>query len=320
MKDLGREQNAVHADLARLKSESEAPLKVPDQQDIEQFLVDTGDAINAARESNDETVQRQARRIIDALTGGSIELFQIGERAKSKGWLQARFQVDVVAYAIEELTGVRLRSTSNDRQNPLTQSVIIDFRKSKLIDEQAETAKRLWDEGLLYKDIASQMGCARCYVTKLIYHWFDSNNQPRPNGKKRRKTIENKQSATPLYKQIANEVHVLVESGNSNLGIAKRLGTSDFNVAKSIAWWHKTRGLPVPTVADRRRKKLARAKSMYDSGMLLKDIAKELSYSPRGLKLALDKFVDEEHDQMIDGRTRRGNAASGQSANGTNAA
>ena len=72
----------------------------------------------------------------------------------------------------------------------------------------------------------------------------------------------------------------------------------------------------MPTAADRRNQKLGRAMSMLDDGALLIDVANELDYSPRGLKLALDKYAEDNGDATMDFRSRRGNAKSGTSANG----
>ncbi len=181
---------------------------------------------------------------------------------------------------------------------------------------KSETAKRLWDDGLLHVEIAEQMGCIPPYVTKLIQHWHDQRGLPRPNNKKRRKSLKNKQQRTPLYKQIANQVQELMEAGLSNLEIARQTKTSDTNVAKAIKSWHEKRDLPVPTAADRRNQKLRRAMSMLDGGALLTDVANELDYSARGLKLALDRYAEDNGDATIDFRSRRGNAKSGGSANG----
>jgi hypothetical protein len=61
---------------------------------------------------------------------------------------------------------------------------------------------------------------------------------------------------------------------------------------------------------------LQRAKVMYDGGMLVKDIGARLGYTPRGLKLALKKYLAELGEDMSDGRARRGNAKSGEHASG----
>lgn len=56
--------------------------------------------------------------------------------------------------------------------------------------------------------------------------------------------------------------------------------------------------------------------SMLNGGALLTDVANELDYSPRGLKLALDKYAEDNGDATLDFRSRRGNAKLGASANG----
>jgi hypothetical protein len=241
----------------------------------------------------------------------AIDLYQQGERKQAFGWLQGRVHVDIVGVLVKRLTGVVAPSNVCDLVE-----VVIDYKKSKLFDEQVETAKRLWDEGMLHVEIAEQMSCHRSYVTKMIHHWFDSRNIAVPNCKKRRKRLEKKQRKIPTYKIIANQVSELMEAGQSNLSIANQLNTTDTTVAKSIAWWHQMRDLPVPTAADRRQKKLARAKTMFDDGKLLSDIAEELDYSPRGLTLALEKYFEKLGETMPDGRSRRGNASAGASANG----
>jgi len=151
----------------------------------------------------------------------------------------------------------------------------------------------------------------------LIHYWFDSRGLERPiDGRQRRARLEDKQVATPLYKQLAEQAVQLVEAGHSNLAIAKQLKTCDVTVAKAIAWWYRSRDLPVPKASDRRDQILARAKVMYEQGALLKDIATEFGYSPRGLKLALEAYFDKFGQVMPDGRSRRGNAATGAKANG----
>lgn len=48
----------------------------------------------------------------------------------------------------------------------------------------------------------------------------------------------------------------------------------------------------------------------------LTDVASELDYSAHGLKLALDKYAEDNGDATMDFRSRRGNAKSGAAANG----
>jgi hypothetical protein len=313
LREFRREQSELLAQLSALETASRRDVRIATREEVTELLNELSAQLIAAASAEDDEELRLARRVIDELTGGRIKLHQCGQRKKGRGWLQGRVRADVVGLAVRRLTGV---SGALDASEPI--EVVIDYRRPKLIDEKSETAKRLWDEGLLHVEIARQMGCLPPYVTKLIQYWHDKRGLPRPNNKKRRKQLENKQTKTPLYKQIANEVQVLMEAGHSNLEMARQTKTSDTNVAKAISWWHRTRGLPGPTASDRRNKKLKRALAMLDEGVLLTDAAKRLDYSPRGLKLALAKSAAESGVAALDYRTRRGNAKSGSTANGEN--
>jgi DNA invertase Pin-like site-specific DNA recombinase len=311
LRDLRRQRTDLLAQVAAYELACSKGVVVPEPDEVAAMLNELGDLLSVAATAETDQQMRTARRIIDDLTSGRVELFQMGGRKKGAGWLQGRFKLNVISVAIAKLTGVRLAS---DDENSL--EVVIDYYTPKLIDEQAEQAKRLWDQGLLNKQIAEQMGCLPSYVTKLIYHWFDSRGLSRPDGRRRRAQLVNKQEATPVYRQLADQVVQFVETGLSNLAIARQLKTSDMTVAKAIAWWFTSRGLPTPTSAERRRKMLARAREMYDNDMLIKDIAAELGYSSRGLKLALKDYFAEFGETMPDGRARRGNADVGETANG----
>ena len=311
LKELRAERAQTQADLAAHKSAQSQRIEVPTTEQVLAMLAEMGELLTSAANSETDKEMRTARRIIDELTGGRIELFQMGERKAQRGWLQGRFRCDLVSVVIGKLTGVR---PIGDDGNAL--EVVIDYREPRLIDEQADEAKRLWDQGLLCKAIAQEMGCLPSYVTKLLQHWFDCRGVLRPDNRRRRSELGKKQTDTPEYQRIAQDVIRQVDEGYSKLAIARQFKTSDTTVAKSIAWWCKSHGLPVPTAKDLRRKMLQRAKAMFDEGMLIKDIASELGYTSRGLKLALDKFLGELGVSMPDGRCRRGNADAGEIANG----
>jgi transposase len=185
-----------------------------------------------------------------------------------------------------------------------------------LIDEQVEEAKQFWDQGLLNKAIARRMNRSKAYITMLIQRWFESRGLPCPDGRKRRKEIQNKQIEEPDYKRWAERIVQLMEQGRSNLAIAREFKTSDATVAKAISWWFTSRQMAVPTDKDRRNLLLQRAKVMLLKGEQLKDIAAEIGYSPRGLKLALNAYCAESGETLPDGRTRRSIASNDQNADG----
>ena len=312
LRELRQERSEAMSKLASHESALRREVRVPTEGEVVDLLSELKELLLGAGVAENDQELRLARRLIEELIARKIMLYQQGERKQAFGWLQGRVQVDVVGVLVKRLTGV---SVSDGLRSSF--EVVIDYKKSRLFDEQVETAKRLWDEGMLHVEIAEQMGCHPSYVTKMIHYWFNQRDLPVPNCKKRRKRLEKKQRKMPRYKAIANQVNELMDAGHSNLSIAKQLETTDATIAKSIVWWHQMRNLPAPTAADRRKQKLARAKSMFDDGRLLSDIAKELGYSPRGLTLALEKYFEELGETMPDGRARRGNASAGESANGT---
>ncbi|MCB9941298.1 MAG: recombinase family protein [Planctomycetaceae bacterium] len=311
LKDLRQEHAEVRSELASHEAGLSNEITVPTVDVVIEVLSHLEQTLLEAREAEDDQQLRLARRLIEEMLIGRIRVIQLGERKKSQGWLQAHLKLNAIGLVVKRLIGVKC-----DEADPIMLS--IDYKTSKLIDEQSDTAKRLWNDDLLHVEIAEQMGCNPPYVTKLIQHWHDKRGLPRPNNKKRRRKLENKQRKTPVYKQIANQAIELMGQGFSNLAIAKRTKASDTNVAKAIKWWHEVRGLPVPTAADRRNQKMNRAMAMLDEGMLLTDVAANLAYSPRGLKLALVKYAAENGVGVPDFHSRRGNAKSGSAANGKN--
>lgn len=308
--DLRQQRAEVRAELASLEGVSRKRMRVPSEQEVLELLDGLGGILTSAASGPVGDEAGLAHAIISDLTGGRIELFQMGERESHGGWLQGRFRVDVLSVVAERLTGTRLSAGDSGLE------VVIDYRRPRRVDEQAEHAKALWDQGLLGKEIAKRMGCLPSYVTKLIHRWFDLRDLPRPDGRRRRAQLENKQVRIPTYKRIADEVMLLVDKGMSNSAIGRHHGVSDATVDKAIKWFCDSRGLPAPTTADRKLKMLRLATEMFHRNILIKDIAAELGYSPRGMKLALEEHLATLGESMPDGRARRGNAKSGEVASG----
>ena len=311
VRKLQSEQASLQAELARLENAQNRPLRVPTRGEIESLLVELHDILAGAATATSDDEFHSARQIIDDLVCGHIELEQMGERKKHRGWLRGRLTVDLPGFALR-----RLRSGHVFRDRSGETIVEIDFKAVDPRDELAEKVKELWDQDLLMREIAKQLKMSRSRVSGLFNHWFDSRGLPRPNNYKRRSGLAKKQTNEPAYQVIASGAVEAMNEGKSNLEIARMFKTSDATVSKSIAWWHRQRGMEPPTAKDRRAMKLQRALQLMDEGRLLKDIACELGYSARGLSLAISKYASERGIDLPDGRTRRGNAKSGDSANG----
>ncbi len=311
LKDLQRKYATVSTDLAALESAQNSEIQVPSAEEVTSLLDEFAQTLTELALSEIEEDMRNVRRIIDEVTGGQIDVYQMGDNKPGHGWLQGRFSVDIIAVVTHQLSGIRLIDDPHRKVE-----ITIDFRAESQLDREAEQVMELEQEGICYKEIGKTINRHRNYVKKLIKHWHESRGLPVPDGRARRKTLENKQTTTPQYQRLADEAVRLKEQNKSNLKIAEILNTSDTMIAEAIAWWYSSRGLPVPTARDWRHKVLEIANARIERGELLKDIAPDLDYTPRGLRLALDDYYAETGEVLPDGRSRRGNAKSGQLANG----
>ena len=311
LKELQRKYAAVSTDLAALEAAQNSEIQVPSAEEVTSLLDEFAQTLTELALSENEEDMRTVRRIIDEVTGGQIDVDQKGENKPGRGWLQGRFSVDIIAVVTHQLSGIRLIEDPHRKVE-----ITIDFRAESQLDREAEQVMELEQEGICYKEIGKTINRHRNYVKKLIKHWHESRGLTVPDGRARRKTLENKQTTTPQYQRLADEAVRLKEQNKSNLKIAEILNTSDTMIAEAIAWWYSSRGLPVPTARDWRHKVLEIANARIERGELLKDIAPDLDYTPRGLRLALDDYYAETGEVLPDGRSRRGNAKSGQLANG----
>lgn len=82
------------------------------------------------------------------------------------------------------------------RQQGLTppdgRAVRLRLNRKTRIDELAEPAKALLDEGLLMQEIALRLHCGRDQVTKAIQKWYQERGLPPPDGRTRRKQLAHK--------------------------------------------------------------------------------------------------------------------------------
>ena len=152
------------------------------------MLDELGQTLRSAAEAGTEQEKRIARRIIDELTGGRIDLFQMGPRKAQQGWLQGRFKVRLLRFLVERITGAVPGGTEQGVE------VVIDYRQPPPYEALSEEAKRLYDEDLPMTRIAERLDCDRNTVTAAIRYWHKSRGLPVPDGRTRRKGLARKTS------------------------------------------------------------------------------------------------------------------------------
>ena len=242
-----RERAGIAANVYQLEAALARVPKKPSDDDARRTIAEMASILLAATEGDDAINTATVRQIIDLLTGGKIELYQMGERLPQRGWLQGRFEVRLLPYLVEKLTGVPPVYVNGAIQ------VTIDFIRPLEIEDQAERAWQLaMIDNWLNREIAAELGCCMSYVTKLLKHAARKHGQPFVDGRARRSQRARKHVDPPLYQKVADEV--VRRSSSEKLGdIAKSLGVCDDVITASIRWWHEVRGLPIPDGRTRRK-------------------------------------------------------------------
>ena len=247
LRQLSRDRAAIEAELSAIEAAKTRVITPPTGEQVRQMLMDLQAVLIQAATSRTDAQLGQARRIIELLTGGRIELFQMGERKAGQGWLQGRIRVRLLAFLIERATGVRPLGGDEGIE------VVIDYHEPPAFIAQSEKAKVLYDQGMMHAQIALELDCARSYVTKLLKYWFESRAMEMPDGRGRRASLQQKHIEAPLYHQIADQVMELYRQDKLLQDIAGTLKVDRNTITSAIRWWHEVRGLPIPDGRTRRK-------------------------------------------------------------------
>ena len=285
--------------LAAIKEAARNPKVLPSADEMREHVRQLAATLREASHSDDPAEVAALQDLIRDLTGGRIVATQQGEKSPHKGWLRLTFQIDVL-----KVLAQRCGFPAAEGE-PIT--VEIDVKEADWKDLKCEEVKALYDQDVLEKDIADQLGLHRSQVSMLLKHWEQKHGEKLPDGRKRRATLARKQRKTPVYKEIAEVAKDLWEDP-TNLAvveIARRLETTDTTVWKALAHWYRSHGLPAPTAKQRRERIMARAKAMFDELIEIKEIASALGYTTRGMKLLLKEVFARAGEEMPDCRARR---------------
>ncbi|MBL8798464.1 MAG: hypothetical protein JNM56_31505 [Planctomycetia bacterium] len=196
-----------------------------------------------AATSNTEANAGKAREVIKLLTGGRINLYQQGERRRHAGWLQGRFSVRLLSFLTNQATG---RSAADTAVNHTASAVRIDYREQTEHEWEGQRAKELYDQGLMYKEIAARLGCGPNWVTKLLQGWLGTHGQTLLDGRQRRALLARKQVNSTMYEQLADEAKGHWDQGLADVQIAVWLNYSPPTVIAAVEHWHRSRGLERP--------------------------------------------------------------------------
>jgi hypothetical protein len=151
LRRLRAERARQAAAIGALEAARARPRAVPTEAEVRQALAEPG-AILAAAEA-DGDVLFEAREVVRLVTGGRIELAQLGERLPQRGWLRGRFRPRLVA-AVAGRLGVSAGAAAPAAE------VVIGYRRTVTAEDEAEQAKALYDGGMTVRAITRELGSA----------------------------------------------------------------------------------------------------------------------------------------------------------------
>jgi hypothetical protein len=247
LRRLRSERAQAATDLARLEAETSRSVAIPTAQEVERLLARMGDILAGAGEATTPEDEGMTRQVVELLTGGRIDLVQQGERRAQRGWLRGRFRLRLLSQLVAQATGGPCGEGGDGTE------VVIDYRTPTEAEVWADPVKHYYDEGMLIKAIASKLNINRNLARKALECWFERRGERPPDGRSLRASLDQKHLQRPRYQEIADEAKRLYDEGLLVGEIARRLQCDKNTLTKALAYWHTSRGLPVPGGRTRRK-------------------------------------------------------------------
>jgi site-specific DNA recombinase len=241
LQSLRQERKQFQDQLSLLKALAAEPVRVPAVDEV-RSLVSRFEAIleQGARSelADDHSIVRD---VLETLTGGRIDMYQQGQRKNMQGWLQARFSVRLLDLLVERATGTRLQ-TGVDYID-----VVIDFKRPRKCDSDADAAIASWLGGAFNREIAEQIGSGESYVTRMLNLGAQRMGTTLEALRPLRKARPADPAHAPAYQKVADEVKALWWDNLIPLGtVAKRVKVSTVTANAAKDWWYESRGLKTP--------------------------------------------------------------------------
>jgi DNA invertase Pin-like site-specific DNA recombinase len=301
LRDLRRERKAFQDQIGMVKAAALEPVRVPSRPEVVSFLENLSDVLRHAAAGDLGDGQHAARDILERLTGGRIDMYQQGERREMRGWLQGRFTIKLLDVLVEKIAGVRRAQHSEGIE------VIIDFKRPRKIDADADKAIQLWLEPKTSKEIAKHLRCDESYVSRLL----------RIGAKRRGTTLEALKcnrtnpaidpSRAPRYQKIADEAMRLWWDDLYPIAeVARRLQCSTVTINAAVRHWHESRRLEFPKYEDWLRRLEQRVVELFDANSLeIQEIADKVHLGRTKMMEIVRDAYRRLGRELPDGRTRR---------------
>jgi hypothetical protein len=201
-----------------------------------------------------------------------------------KGWLQGRFTIRLLDVLVSKATGTRHATTGEGAE------VVIDFKRLRQCDADADRAIALWLDGAMNKEIADQLGTVPSYVSRLLPLGASRMGTALEALRPLRKLRPVDPASAPGYQRIADQVKYFWWDELMWLGtVAKRLGVSTVTAQAAKEWWYASRGLRTPTYEEWCREVERRVLELFDAEQLTIDQIAKLVHRGHGTVMEIVK-------------------------------
>lgn len=133
IRELRVERSKLDQEIARAESAALREVRIPTEAEIRELLRDLEAALQADAVSDDLDAKARLHELLKQLTGGRIELSQMGERRAQRGWLQGRFTCDLLGFIVDSLGGAATSPGTGTE-------IVLDFQQPSSRDEDADSA------------------------------------------------------------------------------------------------------------------------------------------------------------------------------------
>ena len=250
LKRLRQERGVVQAEFDAATAAGKRQIVVPTEHEVRGMIAGMADILAGAAENASAETAGLVRELIDRLTGGRIDLEQMGERRAQQGWLRAQVTVQLLGTAAARVVGRAV-----GKADAHAKTIEIDYRDDSptFAPDLVEEVKRLYAANTMIKEIARRLELNRNTVTKILDKWFEEAGIEPVDGRTRRATLPQKHLAVPLYQRVAERIKELADKGMLFGDIASELKIDRNTVTAAWGFWHTSRDLPVPDGRTRRK-------------------------------------------------------------------
>jgi DNA invertase Pin-like site-specific DNA recombinase len=225
IRQLQSERAAMQAELQRLRDAEQSVPRIPTSEEVLSLLNGIADQLVAAATASNEELGR-AQAIVEMVTGGMIEIHQMGERKKYHGWPQARFKVTLLPYLVQMATGRPCTTTF-----PAVE-IAIDLRECRAPNPKEEQAWLLYKHDKLMHEIAEALNTSKSNATILIKKACKRHGEQYVDGRLRRGSLKKRQAKPTKAENIKPEMVRLLIEGDSLKAISRKLQVSHDTVTK----------------------------------------------------------------------------------------